>query len=295
MPSENSLSFNDLLRFNDIDPANVLIMRHQPQEPTLRRAFYWIAVTRPDLFNQYQSVHYERQEKQLSKATYLASFIGNRPRKALFVSLCKNNGAREIDYKQYWKIKANKELRAYGMRGFDGSRPSVLLFDLKPMNVFSDWKARLMIDWTGGERSWTRWASENTFAVEAITEKTALEPKMPAWDEILLDWSELRELWPSWRTALSSMRGVYFIFDRTDGKGYVGSAYGAENILGRWTHYAKSGHGGNKLLRQRNPTDFRFSILELVAPSLPPEEVIKREQSWKKRLSTVQPLGLNEN
>ena len=41
-----------------------------------------------------------------------------------------------------------------------------------------------------------------------------------------------------WKSALSQWRGVYFIFDATDGKGYVGSAYGSGNLLGRWLNYA---------------------------------------------------------
>jgi hypothetical protein len=153
----------------------------------------------------------------------------------------------------------------------------------------------LVIEWPGGERSWSRWAADNNLAVEAINEKTAVEPKMPPWDELVLDWSKLGELWPSWQSALRSMRGVYFIFDKSDNKGYVGSASGSENILGRWRQCEETGHGGNKLLRQRDKNNFRFSILELVAPSLPREELIKKEQSWKNRLSTIEPNGLNES
>lgn len=295
MADDNGIRFNDLLRLKDIDPKTVLVMRHQPQEPALRSAFRWLAITRPDLYNQYQSVHFERQEKQLDKAKYLASFIGHQPGHALFVCLYENHGSKSITYDQYWKIKENNELRDHGMKGFDGSRPSVLWFDLKPLTIYADWKGRLVIEWPGGERSWSRWSADNDLAVEAINEKTAIEEPMPTWDELLLNWSKLGELWPSWQTALRSMRGIYFIFDKTDNKGYVGSACGTDNILGRWLQYAKSGHGGNKHLRERDPNNFRFSILELVAPSLPPEELIKKEQGWKHRLSTVHPNGLNES
>lgn len=298
MPNDGTgIFFNDLLSIKGIDPKTVLIMRHRPNEPELQSVFHWLAITRPDLYNQYQSTHFERQEKQLGKAKYLASFIGHRPARALFVGLYENHGSKSITFDQYWKIKANKELHDYGMKGFDGARPTALLFDLELLPTFEDWKGRLVIEWTGGrgaERSWSRWAADNNLAVEAINEKTAIEEPMPPWDELLLDWPKLKELWPSWQTALRSMRGIYFIFDKTDNKGYVGSACGADNILGRWLQYAKSGHGGNKHLKERDPNNFRFSILELVAPSLPPEELIKKEQGWKHRLSTVHPNGLNE-
>lgn len=47
-------------------------------------------------------------------------------------------------------------------------------------------------------------------------------------------------------TALAEWRGIYLIFDTRDAKAYVGSAYGSENILGRWRSYADSGHGGHR-------------------------------------------------
>ena len=51
----------------------------------------------------------------------------------------------------------------------------------------------------------------------------------------------------------------------------------------------------NKLLRGRDPSNFRFSILQLTAPDLIVDEVIALEQSWKLRLRTATPYGLNEN
>jgi hypothetical protein len=94
---------------------------------------------------------------------------------------------------------------------------------------------------------------------------------------------------------MSQWRGIYYIFDVSDHKGYVGSAYGKDNIVGRWENYATSGHGGNKLLRGRDPANFRFSVLQRVAPDLSPDDVIKIETSWKARLKTKKPYGLNEN
>ena len=76
--------------------------------------------------------------------------------------------------------------------------------------------------------------------------------------------------------------------------GYVGSAYGAENILGRWRSYAKTGHGGNRSLRASAPADLRFSILQRTSPDLEASDVIALEASWKDRLHTRQ-FGLNLN
>ncbi len=89
-------------------------------------------------------------------------------------------------------------------------------------------------------------------------------------------------------------RGIYFIYDESDGKGYVGSAYGKDNILGRWLSYKASGHGGNKQLCKRYPKNFRFSILQRVSPDMDADDVIRIEGTWKERLHT-RDYGLNEN
>ena len=63
---------------------------------------------------------------------------------------------------------------------------------------------------------------------------------------------------------LSQWHGVYYIFDTSVEKGYVGSAYGEENLLGRWLNYSATGHGGNNLVRKLNPEAFVFTILQRV-------------------------------
>ena len=117
---------------------------------------------------------------------------------------------------------------------------------------------------------------------------------MPPWENIVLTLDELKILPGKWRGALAQWRGIYFIFDVSTGKGYVGSAYGQENILQRWLNYTATGHGGNKLLRACQSENLRFSILQRVSPDLEPDEVIHLEGSWKDRLHTRK-FGLNKN
>jgi hypothetical protein len=128
-----------------------------------------------------------------------------------------------------------------------------------------------------------------------ISEESVLDAAMPKWDEINFAWNELGLLPSPWKQALSQWRGIYYIFDTSDGQGYVGSAYGSDNILGRWLTYSATGHGGNRLLRQRKPLGFRFSILERVSPDMDAADVIRLESSWKERLHTRAPHGLNDN
>ena len=48
-----------------------------------------------------------------------------------------------------------------------------------------------------------------------------------------------------WETSLSANAGVYRIIDKSDYSTYIGSAYGKDGIWGRWSNYAKTGHGTN--------------------------------------------------
>ncbi len=105
----------------------------------------------------------------------------------------------------------------------------------------------------------------------------------------------------SWRTALSSVKGIYLITDTKTGKLYVGKADGEGGIWGRWCMYSSTGHGGNKALvkelglkasdRQR---DLRFSLLEIADLQSAPGEIDARESHWKDILMT-RTTGYNLN
>lgn len=72
-------------------------------------------------------------------------------------------------------------------------------------------------------------------------------------------------------------------------------------VLGLWTHYVKSLHGDNKLMKELlcdypdRYTHFQFSILQLLPKAVTPDEVIQTETLWKKKLLTYEPLGMNAN
>jgi hypothetical protein len=151
------------------------------------------------------------------------------------------------------------------------------------------------VGWPGLERSWWRRAHQNEFPIISILEDSALDAALPEWDEIEFSWAELQLLPTRLKFKLREWRGIYYIFDTSDDKGYVGSACGENNLLGRWLEYADRGDGGNKLLRHREPQNFRFTILQLVSPTMPPSDVVQIESSWKRRLHTRHPHGLNDN
>ncbi|MDF2974793.1 MAG: nuclease family protein, partial [Microvirga sp.] len=185
----------------------------------------------------------------------------------------------------------------WGMKGWTAShdRRFILWFDLVLCDFYSHWQGRLVVGWPPPERSWWRRAHKNQMPVLAIHDESVLDASMPEWNEFELGWQELKALPTKWKMALAQWRGIYYIFDISDGKGYVGSAYGRTNILGRWLNYGTHGHGGNRLLRDRDPHNFRFTILQRVSPDMEVADVVSLEGSWKQRLHTKQPQGLNDN
>jgi len=139
---------------------------------------------------------------------------------------------------------------------------------------------------------------------EILREPYAVDP-FPGYENILLDFHLLRTIIDkeesSWKTALSSVKGVYIITDNSNGKIYVGAAYGEDSFWSRWALYAKNGHGGNKKLKKiidekglEYASNFQFSILEVRSKITDDEEIIKREAHWKNILKSRE-LGYNEN
>lgn len=201
--------------------------------------------------------------------------------------------------KEYWKHPANIELGKFGMHGFseDSPRTSILWFDLNVVDFYTEWKGKLIVKWPPLDRNWHRWAHkpDNEMVIHAILEDSLFDAAMPNWEEINLTWDELQVLTKRWRSTLNEWRAIYYIYDTSIGKGYVGSANGDTNLFGRWTNYAAKGHGGNVRLRDRDPQHFRFTILQHVSPDMEPGEIIRLEAAWKERLHSRHPSGLNDN
>lgn len=296
------MTLNDLLERQHIDPKNVLVLRHRPHEPELRKVLPWLAAEKPAVFNAYQQTQGPKLESAMQAMVghgFVASFIGHEPGKALFVGLYSIDGSKPLTFREYWKAPEYVEMKAFGLEGWANERKDraehKLWFELTRTDFYRDWHGRLIVGWPPPERSWWRRSHRNEMPVMAILEDSALAAGMPDWSEIDLTWADLAVLPTRWRSALSQWRGIYYIFDTSGGKGYVGSAYGADNLLGRWQNYAARGHGGNALLRGRGPVNFRFTILQRVSPDMDSADVIRLEGSWKERLHTRQPYGLNDN
>jgi hypothetical protein len=122
----------------------------------------------------------------------------------------------------------------------------------------------------------------------------------PGYEHVHLNWDSLKRVITkeSWKTALQNQKAVYLLTDTSNGKQYVGSAYGQDMLLGRWQAYIKNGHGGNIGLK-RLPFShikqyFTYSILDIYKSTTDDQIIIDREQWWKQVLQSRQ-FGYNEN
>ena len=288
------LDFKTLLELEGFDPNDVLIVRHTPVEKSLKRVMPWLVAERPDLFLAYQRIQWSTLEKAMTRGKYLASFVAQETGLATFAGLYRIGEWTTLDYAGYCDFPGNQELELLGMTGRKPDMPDCLAFDLDLLGNFTDWIGRLVIAWPVPHRLWWRWAKGGVFAVASIESESRFVQGMPDWQSLILSWNELQSLPASWRTSLGQWRGIYLIYDAQRRAGYVGSAYGETNILGRWLEYARSGHGGNVGLRESMPENLRFSILQRTSPDLEAADVVALEASWKARLHTRE-CGLNRN
>ncbi len=97
----------------------------------------------------------------------------------------------------------------------------------------------------------------------------------------------------SWKSALLNIQGVYLISDNSNGKLYVGAAYGEKAFWKRWGEYISNGTGGNvklgELLEEKgfnHTANFTFSILEVHSKLTNKDFIIQREQYRKDVLHT---------
>ena len=107
---------------------------------------------------------------------------------------------------------------------------------------------------------------------------------------------------PSWKLALSSVKAVYVITDTSNGKLYIGSAYGTGGLLNRWNEYINNLTGGNKefevLVKEKGENhiknNFKYSILEIFDTKTKDEYIVERESYWKNVFETKK-FGMNWN
>lgn len=289
------MEFNDLLAKAGIEPASVLIMRHRPSDPMLRKALPRLALEDEQSFVDYQSSHGPRTEAALRRVSFIASFVADGSNRALFVGLFAITRTEVVPGNRWLDNPTLRDLVDVEVRKRRDRPENIWFYQERVRSFYPEWTGCLSVAWPPPERAWFRRAERNVLPVIAISEEQALIPRLDDWDRLVFTWQELKTLPRRHSNLLESWRGIYLIKDLKDGRCYVGSAYGQDNLLGRWLSYGRSGHGGNILLKGRSAETFQFSILERLPETADPRQVIARENSWKARLGTLTPHGLNAN
>lgn len=138
------------------------------------------------------------------------------------------------------------------------------------------------------------------FTVKEILPYSLENDLFPGYDKVNISLGELKHVIEkdTWKTALQNQKGVYLLTDTSNGKKYVGSAYGDNMILGRWLDYLRTGHGGNVGLKPLTfeyiQQNFRCSILDIYKSTTDDQIIIDREKWWKDVLQSGK-FGYNKN
>lgn len=166
---------------------------------------------------------------------------------------------------QYWNYKKNKSFKngqiTIGFIRINNNEDLWLLFhigkitqDLDKLDgvgykyeILSNYEkyfGRLIIRFKNKSQNMIRKANSviNECEVAQILPDTFDNDIFPGYDKVNVSWEELSRVISkeSWKTALQNQKGVYLITDISNGKMYVGSAYGENMILGRWQSYWKN-------------------------------------------------------
>jgi len=239
------------------------------------------------------------------------------------IEIFKNNEIHTLLSGQYWNYKKRKSYKqgqiTVGFIKITSKENYWLLFHIgqitKDLNIqngvgyefetlkdYEKYFGRLIVKFKNSSQNMVR----NAESVIDECEIAQILPDIfdndifPGYDKVNLSWNELSRVLEkdNWKTALRNQKGVYLINDTSNGKIYVGSAYGNDMILNRWKAYVDTRHGHNKELKLLDKTHiekhFRYSILDIFKSTTDEQTIIERENWWKEVLLSRK-FGYNSN
>lgn len=239
------------------------------------------------IFDLYQAEQKE-SVRPFHRCEIILSFIGIESNKAEFYGAYRVKGSRPFEKADWpnmpdWMLKAHTDGR------------SRIFYDLEEVSSFNSYRGRLIVQW----RNPRLWHQRKDLDIYEILPST-IATLFPGYQEVLLGYSQLQAIFADprahrdWHAALKANAGIYRIVDMSTGRIYIGSAYGSGGLWTRWENYARTGHGGNKLLRDRDPNNFQWSIVRTLSTTLSPRDVI-RVESLEKEKHGSRAIGLNGN
>lgn len=294
------MNLHTLLGTTGIAREDIAVMLHVSDKVKLHRALPILASEHPKLFDAFQNQHGPKVEATLMKRGHLASFVNLRQDEYALVGLFKITdrvfrSMAELDADPHRiLLREMYDDTSFTKLGAQTGLPGRMVFSLSPRAELEDLRGRLLVRKNQAPRQY-RFLAENIDApVIEISRESQLVPPPPDWKDFVVTADDLATLPRDHAARLAGWRGVYLITDEKDGARYVGSAYGAENLLGRWRAHVARERGLTAELGQRETGSFRFSILQLLLHDATVEEVIAAENTWKDRLHTRK-WGLNRN
>lgn len=239
------------------------------------------------------------------------------------IELFKNGDISTMIEGQYWNYKKNKSYKigqvTIGLVKIKPNEDYWLLFHIgqvtKDLNKldgvgyehedlpdYQKYVGRLIIKFKNKAQTMIRNAESviDECYVSQILPDTFDNDLFPGYEKVNISWGEMNRLLDkdNWKTALQNQKGVYLLTDISNGRMYIGSAYGENMILGRWRAYLQNGHGGNiglkRLTFDHIKHNFKYSILDIYKSTTDDQVIINRESWWKEVLQSRQ-FGYNEN
>ena len=278
-------TIQDLLKgrneeFDKADVERIRLIRHKDSRKEkiiggkiYENSLYDIYLYDNDAFMTYQS---EQLVKKFKNVDYIVSFIGEESTSSRFVGVYKNNGILQMlpDYKG----------------------ESLARFDIQEISGFELLKERVIIDWNNP----VQWLQHYNAMPVIRIDRGLMENNLPVfvrYEDVMLNYTQLKTIInsnnPEWKSRLESCNCIYLILDKSNGKQYVGSTYNTKGIWGRWSEYAKTGHGNDVELKKCIDSDpkyaeknFQWCILETLPIKILQDQAIERESLYKRKLGT---------
>lgn len=298
MDKDYIISIQDLLKgwnrnteFDNANESRIKLVRHSSDVlpdsfiyNKYKGSVYKLYRTDYALFKEWQS---EQSDSKMKNVDYLVVFLAEEGCECRFIGVYRNNGPKRPT-----------------CEGFSE-------YNLEEVEGFEALKDKVVINWGKGTLSWMQnWQSaKEVRRIEQVNTGDDI-PYFIRYEDVILSFSQLQKVVEDkeWKSKLESLNCVYMILDKETGKQYVGVTYkdmkpGIKNgILGRWTEYAKTGHGNNKLLVallaekgiSYADQNFQWTILETLPLNVTPKVAIDRESLYKKKFGTRE-HGYNEN
>lgn len=298
MDKDYIISIQDLLKgwnrnseFDNANESRIKLVRHSSDVlpdsfiyNKYKGSVYKLYRTDYALFKEWQS---EQSDSKMKNVDYLVVFLAEEGCECRFIGVYRNNGPKRPTCK-----------------GFSE-------YNLEEVEGFEALKDKVVINWGKGTLSWMQnWQSaKEVRRIEQVNTGDNV-PYFTRYEDVILSFSQLQKVVEDkeWKSKLESLNCVYLILDKETGKQYVGVTYkdmkpGIKNgILGRWTEYAQTGHGNNKLLValledkgiSYAEQNFQWTILETLPLNVTSKVAIDRESLYKKKFGTRE-HGYNEN